>query len=304
MTAIILFFLFSFLVLAIYLIFNQVRGKGPRFIYIIPERKAMVIEQLGKYNRVLYSGIHFIIPFIERPRRIYWRFSFNPITEEPVPTNQTIEQIDLRDTVYDFPEQTVITSDNAQISIDVFVLLKIRDPHRVVYAVENFPGAIENLTEAGLRNIIGGMALDKTLTSRVYINQQLQDYLRDKTQAWGIVISNVDIKNIRPDEKIIEAMKLQTIAERRKRAAIERGKGEAYMLQAATEVLGSGAEASRYLATVRYVSAFRKLVSQKDGKVVFIPYESGNLLSSLGFMKEFFQQEKAKPIVNPDEINQ
>jgi len=291
----------SFLFLAIvvldlvYLIVNQAVNKGSRFFYIVPDQKAMVIERLGRYNRVLRAGLHFVIPHIEKPRKIYWHYSFNPFTGAPEPTNISTELIDLKEFPYDLPQQLVITKDNAQIAIDVFIVVKILDPRRVIYAVENFPLAIEAMTKAGLRNLIGGMELDETLTSRPVINAQLHEYLKEKTQACGVSITSAEITDIIPSHKVSEAMNLQAIAERKKRSVAIQGDAEAAMLKASKEVLGDSKAASNYLATLRYVNAFRNLISQKDGKVVFIPYESSHLLGALGSIRELFESDKPKP---------
>lgn len=263
-------------------------------LVVLTEKDAMVIERFGKFKKVLFKGFHLIIPFIDKPRTMHWRFSIDPRTGEPGPVNVSRHRIDLRDTIYDFPEQTVITSDNAQITIDGLSLIKIIDPKQVVYGVANFPLAVESLTEAGLRNVIGGMTLEETLTSREKINEALMGYLREHTKMWGVQIKTVEIKNITPDKKVFESMMRQTIAERDKLAFSQKAQAEKLMLEEVKKELGSDDAASKYIATLRYVEAFRELVSKKDGKVVFVPYDSSNLLSSLSVITELFEGKKVE----------
>ena len=255
----------------------------PRLFIRLQEQEAMVIEKMGKFNRVIYRGVKLIFPFLEGPRRIFYHKELDP------------EILDLRDVVFDFKPLTVITGDKATITIDGFIIVKIIDPKRLAYQVENFPDAIERLTEAGLRDVIGGMEMDKTLTSREEISEALKNHLLKNTETWGVKIKNAEIQELSPDKEIVKAMNAQNVAMRNKFATFEKAEGEARMLKEASDVLGDEKSASKYLATLRYVEAFKELVTKKDGKVVFIPYEGGNLTSSLSFMKEFFTGEEKTP---------
>ena len=292
----IIFFIVGFITASIFLmIIYYLRKHKEYHVYVmLQEKEAMVIERLGKFHRVIFSGFHILFPLFDRPRTMYWRFPIDPRTGEPGPVKVERKRIDLRETVYDFPEQKVITSDNAYIIIDGFILVRIIDPKKVVYAVENFPGTIENLVESSLRDVIAGMTLEETLVSRDKINYALRGYLKNNTSMWGVEIITAEIKNITPDKEVFESMKLQSVEERKKFAAGHRAQAERITLEEVIKVLGSKEAASQYVATLKYVDAFKELVTKKDGKVVFVPYESGNLISSLGIIKELFEGTKGE----------
>ena len=248
----------------------------PRLLIRLKEQEAMVIEQMGKFKRVIYSGVNLIIPFLQGPRIV------------PYKKGEISEALDLRDVVFDFQPIQAITKDKASVTVDGFIIVKIENIKRLAYEVDNFPVAIEKLTEAGLRNVIGEMDMDDILASREEINNKLQNHLLVNIKNWGVIIRNAEIKDISPKEEIVNAMNSQNVAMRAKMVTFQQAEGEARMLEEASRVLGNKAIASKYLATLRYVEAFKELVNKKDGKVVFIPYEGGNLTSSLSFMKEFF----------------
>ncbi len=194
-------------------------------VIIINQAEAMVIERLGKFNRVLEPGINIIWPLIEKKQTIQWEF----VTEEDgekITRRQTIKRIDLRETVYDFPKQNVITEDNVTIQIDAMLYFQITDPKRAVYEINNLPEAIKKLTQTTLRNVIGEMELDKTLTSRDDINKNLKVILDEATDKWGVKVNRVELKDISPPENIKEAMEKQMRAERSRRAAILQAEGE------------------------------------------------------------------------------
>ncbi len=165
---------------------------------IVPEACAMVIERLGKFHSVWRPGLHLLIPFIDR----------------------IAKRINLKEQVADFPPQPVITKDNVTMRIDSVVFFVITDPKLYAYGVENPIAAIENLTATTLRNIIGSMDLDTTLTSRDEINTQMRSLLDVATDPWGIKVNRVELKNILPPDAIREAMEKQMKAEREKREAI------------------------------------------------------------------------------------
>lgn len=282
----------SFLVFFLPLLANQLRQKTPRLFYIVPEGKAMIVQRLGQFKRVCYKGIYMIIPFLEQPKKVLMKYAFHPIKNVPEPTLIVFEKIDLRPTMLDLPDQFVITKDNAQIQIDAYVFYKVVDPYKLVYGVGNFPIAIQSLSESIIRNIAGNLNLDSIFSSREEINSQLTKELNVVTLDWGVHVISGGIKEIKPDESIREAMNLPVIAERRKRAATQEGIAVALNLQAAFRALGDKEMASNYLATIKYIDAFSKVVSSKDGKVVFVPYEGTHLMSSLNFMKELFEIDK------------
>ena len=173
-------------------------------IRIVSEACAMVVERLGRFHTVWRPGIHFLIPFADR----------------------IAKRINLKEQVADFPPQPVITKDNVTMRIDSVVFFVITDPKLYAYGVENPIAAIENLTATTLRNIIGSMDLDTTLTSRDEINTQMRSLLDVATDPWGIKVNRVELKNILPPEAIREAMEKQMKAEREKREAITLAEGK------------------------------------------------------------------------------
>lgn len=181
------------------LIFIAVTG-----IKIIPQSKAYVIERLGAYNKTLHTGLNYVIPIIER----------------------ISNKVSLKEIVKDFAPQPVITKDNVTMQIDTVVYFQITDPKLYTYGVENPISAIENLTATTLRNIIGELELDETLTSRDIINSKMRSILDEATDPWGIKVTRVEVKNILPPRDIQEAMEKQMRAERERREKILQAEGE------------------------------------------------------------------------------
>lgn len=173
-------------------------------IKIIPQSKAYVVERLGAYDRTMQTGLHYVIPFIERVSNV----------------------VNLKEIVKDFAPQPVITEDNVTMQIDTVVYFHITDPKLYTYGIENPVSAIENLTATTLRNIIGDLELDETLTSRDVINTQMRSILDVATDPWGIRVSRVEVKNILPPRDIQEAMEKQMRAERERRESILKAEGE------------------------------------------------------------------------------
>ena len=173
-------------------------------IKIVPQSKAYVIERLGTYSATWQTGLHVKIPFIEKIAR----------------------QVSLKEQIVDFPPQPVITKDNVTMQIDTVVFFQITDPKLYTYGVERPLSAIENLTATTLRNIIGEMELDNTLTSRDIINAKIRGILDEATDPWGIKVNRVELKNILPPREIQDAMEKQMKAERQRREAILTAEGE------------------------------------------------------------------------------
>ncbi len=195
-------------------------------VVIINQAEAMVIERLGRFNRILEPGINIIWPLIEKTQEIEWEFVTEDSTGEMISKRKSIKRIDLRETVYDFPKQNVITEDNVAIQIDAMLYFQITDPKRAVYEISNLPEAIKKLTQTTLRNVIGELELDKTLTSRDDINTTLKSILDEATDKWGVKVNRVELKDIIPPEDIKEAMEKQMRAERDRRAAILTAEGQ------------------------------------------------------------------------------
>ena len=186
-------------------------------IIIIPQSETKIVERLGKYYATLSPGINVIIPFIDRSKTIVTMTRGRYIYST---------SIDLREQVYDFDKQNVITKDNIQMQINALLYFQIVDPFKAVYEINNLPNAIEKLTQTTLRNIIGELELDQTLTSRDTINTKLRAVLDDATNKWGIKVNRVELQDITPPESVLQAMEKQMQAERNKRATILTSEGE------------------------------------------------------------------------------
>lgn len=186
-------------------------------VVIIPQSETRIIERLGKYYATLKPGVNIIIPFIDRAKVV--------VTQQRGQYFYS-STIDLREQVYDFDKQNVITKDNIQMQINALLYFQIVDPFKTVYEINNLPNAIEKLTQTTLRNIIGEMDLDQTLTSRDTINTKLRGVLDDATNKWGIKVNRVELQDITPPSSVLQAMEKQMQAERNKRAAILTSEGD------------------------------------------------------------------------------
>lgn len=194
-------------------------------VKVVPQSETRVIERLGRFNAVLSPGLNFIIPFIDRPKTIYTRRVETAIGGRTVVRNSATTVIDLREQVYDFPSQQVITRDNVTTEINALLYFQITDPKKAVYEIDNLPNAIEKLTQTSLRNVIGELELDETLTSRDTINSKLQNILDDATNKWGVKVNRVELQDITPPESVRMAMEKQMQAERNRRAEILNAEG-------------------------------------------------------------------------------
>jgi regulator of protease activity HflC (stomatin/prohibitin superfamily) len=192
---------------------------------IIQQSETMVIERLGRFHRVLPSGINIIWPIFDKPRTIEWKYIKTDVNGNTIFRKETITRIDLRETVYDFPQQNVITRDNVAIAISAMIYFQITDPRRSVYEIANLPDAIEKLTQTTLRNVIGELDLDHTLTSRDTINSKLRAILDEAADKWGVKINRVELQDIMPPDDIKQAMEKQMRAERDRRAMILEAEG-------------------------------------------------------------------------------
>lgn len=207
-------------VLVVFAIIIAVKG-----VIIVKQAEVVIVERLGKFNRVLESGFNFIIPIIDTPRGILWKTTQKTLDGKSYSIVREIDRIDLRETVYDFPRQNVITKDNVSISINALLYFQIVDPKSATYEIQNLPDAIEKLTQTTLRNLVGQIDLDETLVSRDKINQELRTILDEATNKWGVKISRVELQDIIPPVDIQTAMEKQMKAERDRRAAILEAEG-------------------------------------------------------------------------------
>jgi regulator of protease activity HflC (stomatin/prohibitin superfamily) len=291
-------------------------------IRIVPQAAVLIIERLGKFDRVATSGLNVITPFLDRPRSVYWS-GLRPGTI----------QIDLREQFTDLAPQPVITRDNVTIMVDSIIYWQITDPIKAVYEVNDLVGGIIQLTITAMRNVIGELDLDHALTSRDTINHKLRGILDDATHKWGVKVTRVELRNINPPEDVRIVMEKQMTAERNRRAlvlqadgerqaAITRAEGEKQAsitraegekqalilgaegaaqarLTAATAeaesirriaegIVGGQGNPAQYLIMMKYIDSLRDMSRSQNAKIVFMPVETSNVLSSIGAFKEMF----------------
>lgn len=203
-------------------------------IYLVRQSEVMVIEKFGKFNRVLHPGIHFVIPFAETPHQVTWTFIYQGEGKRYYRVTKQVTRIDMREAVYDFPKQNVITKDNVTMEINALLYYQITDPKAAMYEVYDLAEAIEKLTQTTLRNVIGSLDLDESLVSRDQINEKLRIILDEATDKWGVKVNRVELQEVNPPADIRQAMEKQMRAERDRRAVIleAEGKKRAAILQA------------------------------------------------------------------------
>ena len=235
-----LFILLVFLVVFIWILASCIK--------IVPQAQAVVVERLGAYQATWNVGLHFKVPFIDR----------------------IAKKVSLKEQVADFPPQPVITKDNVTMRIDTVVYYQITDPRLFVYGVERPMMAIENLTATTLRNIIGELELDQSLTSRETINTKMRATLDEATDPWGIKVNRVELKNIMPPPEIQNAMERQMKAERERREAVTRAEGEKKasitVAEGKKEAAILEAEAEKQSAILRAEAAKEKLIREAEGE--------------------------------------
>ena len=221
-------------------------------IKIVPQAHAFVIERLGAYSQTWGVGLHFKVPFIERISR----------------------RVNLKEQVVDFPPQPVITKDNVTMQIDSIVFFQITDAKLFTYGVENPILAIENLTATTLRNIIGDMELDETLTSRETINTRMRASLDVATDPWGIKVTRVELKNITPPTAIREAMEKQMKAERERRESILKAEGEkksaVLVAEGRKESMILQAEADKQAVILAAEAQKEKMIKESEGRAAAV----------------------------------
>ena len=217
-------------------------------VKIVPQAQAFIVERLGGYQGTWDVGMHFKVPFIDR----------------------VAKRVNLKEQVVDFDPQPVITKDNVTMQIDTVVFFQITDPKLFTYGVESPIMAIENLTATTLRNIIGDMELDQTLTSRETINTQMRASLDVATDPWGIKVNRVELKNILPPAQIVDAMEKQMKAERERRESILKAEGEKKSLILVSEGKKQSAildaEAEKQAAILKAEAAKEKIIREAEGE--------------------------------------
>ena len=304
-------------------------------VKVVPQSETRVVERLGRFHSVLSPGLNLIWPFIDKPKMIFSRRVETGIGGRTFVRMAATSVIDLREQVYDFPSQQVITKDNVTTEINALLYFQIVDPKKSVYEIDNLPNAIEKLTQTSLRNVIGELELDETLTSRDTINSRLQSILDEATNKWGVKVNRVELQDITPPESVREAMEKQMQAERNRRAEILNAEGEKKSLilrsegerqsqinqaeavkeseilraegvsrakvlqaEAEAEAIRRVAEAIKetktdpatYMLAMKYIETLNQMVSGRDNKTVYIPYEASGVLSSIGSIKEMFKK--------------
>ena len=305
-------------------------------VIVVPQSETRVIERLGRFHSVLNPGLNLIWPFIDKPKLVYIRRVESVGYGRSIIRLSLTPVIDLREQVYDFPSQQVITKDNVTTEINALLYFQIVDPKKAVYEIDNLPNAIEKLTQTSLRNVIGELELDETLTSRDTINSRLQAILDEATNKWGVKVNRVELQDITPPESVREAMEKQMQAERNRRAEILNAEGEKKSMilrsegdrqseinaaeavkqsevlraegEARARILRVEAEAeairrvadaiketqtdpATYMLAMKYIETLEQMVSGKDNKTVYIPYEASGVLSSIGSIKNLFNQK-------------
>jgi regulator of protease activity HflC (stomatin/prohibitin superfamily) len=296
-------------------------------IKIVPQATVMLVERLGRFSRVAASGLNILIPFLDKPRAVFWTNTRGGVTS-----------IDLREQYLDLPPQPVITRDNVTIHVDSVVYWQITDPVKAVYEMNDLVGGIVQLTITGMRAVMGDMDLDHTLSQRDQINGKLRLILDEATDKWGVKVTRVDVKNIDPPEDVRVTMEKQMTAERNRRAlvlqaegerqaAITRAEGEKQAAvtrsegekqsnilqaeglaqarlrqaeaeaQAITQVAQAMQEhgnPAQYLITTRYIESLRDMTKSNNAKVIFMPVETSTMLSAVGTIKEMFAETGVK----------
>lgn len=249
-------------------------------IKIVQQSETIIIERLGKYSTTLKSGLNIIVPFIDKPREIIWRYSKEGPMGNTLIHYSKEDRIDLREAVYDFPKQNVITRDNIVTEINALIYFQIMDPVRAVYEIANLPQAIEKLTQTSLRNVIGEMDLDDTLSSRDTINSKLQEILDDATNKWGVKVNRVELQDINPPLDIRAAMEKQMRAERDKRATILEAEGtqQAQILEAKgrrdAEISIAEGEKNSNILVAEGEAAARIMVANAEAKAIKVVTEA------------------------------
>jgi regulator of protease activity HflC (stomatin/prohibitin superfamily) len=268
-------------------------------IKIVPQKQVKIIERLGKFHGTADAGLNVILPFVDSVRNT----------------------IDMREQITKIEPQPVITRDNVTMEVDAVIYYLVADPVRATYEVQNLPWGLEQLTLSALRNVIGQLDLDHTLSSRDSTNTQLRAALDSATQQWGVKVMRIELKNITPPEEIRLTMEKQMTAERTRRAVVTTAEGEkssailraegqkqsqivnaegakeaailaaegqAQAIQLVAQALGTAGSPAQYLIAQKYLEALGQ-ISTNAQKLVFLPYEASGIMASLGGIKELLQ---------------
>ena len=294
-------------------------------LMIVQQSEAVVIERLGSYNKTLSPGVNWVIPFIDKPRSIKVR-RYQAIGGENVAIVQEETRIDRRETVLDFPGQSVITADNVSVTVNGALYFQVIDPERAVYQTENLIQAIEILAKTSLRSEMGKMELDKLFESRQEINDKLQLVMDEAGNKWGVKVTRVEIQDILIPTEVEDAMRKQMAAERERRALVLRASGEreaaiakaegekrssvlvaegrkeaAILMaegqrKAIDEVLSAGDDrldpqlVVGYLLGLEYLKTLPEI--GKEGDRIFLPFEASSVLGAVGSIEALLNGPK------------
>ena len=306
---------FLIALIAILILFILIKG-----IRIVKQSTVMIVERLGKYHKTLHTGVNLIIPFLDKIRIIPKRISRTDGNGRSYIQYIRTDVIDMRECVYDFPKQTVITKDNVTIEINAILYYQITDPFKSTYEIEDLSLAIEKLTQTTLRNIIGELELDQTLTSRDTINGKLREILDEATDKWGVKVNRVELQDIVPPKDIRDAMEKQMRAERERREMILKAEGEksAKILQAEGErdkliaeaegekqsqVLRAKGEAEAKLAIANAEAESLRMLNEALTSSSVNPAQYMVALKYVEAMKEIASQDGEKVVFMPYEAS-
>lgn len=244
-------------------------------VYLVKQAETIVIERFGRYDRTLTAGIHIVLPFIEMPRMVHWTYvTCEGEGKRYYRFTKSTHRIDLRESVYDFPKQNVITKDNVTMEINALLYYQITDPKAAIYEVANLSEAIEKLTQTTLRNVIGAMDLDASLVSRDLINEKLRLILDEATDKWGVKVNRVELQEVNPPHDIRIAMEKQMRAERDRRAIIleSEGKKRSAILEAEgvreANILRAEGESQANILTAQGQAEARLKIAQAEASAI------------------------------------
>lgn len=287
-------------------------------VYLVKQAEAIIIERLGRFSRVLTPGLHLVVPFLDNTRKAIWTYVQDADGGRHYRYTRTVTRIDLRESVYDFPRQNVISKDNVTMEINALLYYQITDPKAAIYEINNLPQAIEKLTQTTLRNIIGSMDLDATLVSRDQINEKLREILDEATDKWGVKVNRVELQEVNPPLDIRQAMEKQMRAERERRAVIleaEGSKGAAILESEGvreSKVLRAKGEAEAQIELARGQAESRLQVVRAEAEAINMIQGSIKTADPLPYMiamkyiealPEMMKDKEGKMIVVPYEAS-
>lgn len=290
----------------------------------VPQSRVVIIERFGKYHKTLKSGINFVFPFIDHPKKVSFQMRSQSVESDKY-ENKNGYFVDIREQMLDYEPQAVITKDNVTVNVDPVLYFQIVDAAKAVYEVVNFPNAIEQITKTALRNTIGALELDEVLSAREAMNEKLRTVLDEATDKWGVKVTRVELQEIElpPDlkddlekqmkaererrAKVLEAEGLKqkqilesegekisklNVAEAERQAILMKAEAEAKAIELNRAAFANDKDFGKYMIAIKYVEALSQMTSGKDNKVIYMPYEATGIISSLSGMKELFDKKK------------